>query len=93
MRIGVIGCGNVAVRVHLPAIAATEGMDVVAVADPTPERLAEAAEAAAKIGRPDAVKMLADTVERLAPASSADYPGASRPITGQSLHFRGREAA
>jgi predicted dehydrogenase len=46
MRIGVIGCGNVAVRGHLPAIAAIEGLDVVAVADPTPERLAPAAEAA-----------------------------------------------
>lgn len=58
-----------------------------------PEQLAEAAAAAAKIGRPDAVKLLADAVEQLAPASSADYPGASRPITGQSFHFRGREAA
>ncbi|HEU0115386.1 MAG TPA: Gfo/Idh/MocA family oxidoreductase [Thermomicrobiales bacterium] len=46
MRIGVIGCGNVAVRGHLPAIAATDGMEVVAVADPTPERLAAAADAA-----------------------------------------------
>jgi predicted dehydrogenase len=46
MRIGVIGCGNVAVRGHLPAIAATDGMEVVAVADPTPERLAAAAAAA-----------------------------------------------
>ncbi|HEU5430171.1 MAG TPA: Gfo/Idh/MocA family oxidoreductase [Thermomicrobiales bacterium] len=46
MRIGVIGCGNVAVRGHLPAIAATDGLEVVAVADPTPERLAAAADAA-----------------------------------------------
>src|SRR5690242_12336013 len=46
MRIGVIGCGNVAVRGHLPAMAATEGIEVVAVADPTPANLADAADVA-----------------------------------------------
>nr|MBA3415245.1 Gfo/Idh/MocA family oxidoreductase [Chloroflexia bacterium] len=40
MRVGLIGCGNVGVGAHLPALAAAEGVAVVAAADPTPERLA-----------------------------------------------------
>jgi predicted dehydrogenase len=46
MRIGLIGAGNVGVNAHIPAIRATEGMTVVAVADPTAERLQAAADAA-----------------------------------------------
>ncbi len=45
MRIGLIGCGNVGVNVHIPAVQANEGMRIVAVADPTPERLQAAAAA------------------------------------------------
>jgi predicted dehydrogenase len=46
MRIGLIGCGNVGVNAHIPAVLANEGMRIVAAADPTPERLQTAAEAA-----------------------------------------------
>ena len=46
MRIGLIGCGNIGVNAHIPAVAANEGMTIVAVADPTPQRLAAAAAAA-----------------------------------------------
>src|SRR5215217_7713084 len=46
MRIGLIGCGNVGVNAHIPAVQANEGMTIVAAADPTPERLQAAAEAA-----------------------------------------------
>jgi predicted dehydrogenase len=46
MRIGLIGCGNVGVNAHIPAVQANEGMTIVAVADPTPERLQAAADAA-----------------------------------------------
>jgi predicted dehydrogenase len=46
MRIGLIGCGNIGVNAHIPAVAANEGMTIVAAADPTPERLAAAGEAA-----------------------------------------------
>jgi predicted dehydrogenase len=46
MRIGLIGCGNVGVNAHIPAMHATEGMTIVAAADPTPERLQAAAAAA-----------------------------------------------
>jgi predicted dehydrogenase len=44
MRVGVIGCGNVSIGAHFPALLATEGIEVVAAADPTPERLAMAGE-------------------------------------------------
>jgi predicted dehydrogenase len=45
MRIGLIGCGNIGVNAHVPAVQVTEGMTIVAAADPTPERLQAAAEA------------------------------------------------
>jgi predicted dehydrogenase len=46
MRIGLIGCGNVGVNAHIPAVQANEGMTIAAAADPTPERLQAAAAAA-----------------------------------------------
>jgi len=46
MHIGLIGCGNVGVNSHIPAVQANEGMRIVAAADPTPERLQAAAAAA-----------------------------------------------
>jgi predicted dehydrogenase len=46
MRIGLIGAGNVGVNAHIPAVQANEGMTIAAVADPTPERLQAAADAA-----------------------------------------------
>ncbi len=39
MRLGVVGCGNVGLRVHLPACLENEDLAVVAAADPTPARL------------------------------------------------------
>jgi predicted dehydrogenase len=40
LRVGVVGCGNIAVGYHLPAFRElTDRFEVVAVADPTPERL------------------------------------------------------
>lgn len=46
MRIGLIGAGNIGVNAHIPAVKANDGMTIVAAADPTPERLLLAAEAA-----------------------------------------------
>jgi predicted dehydrogenase len=46
MRIGLIGAGNVGVSSHIPAVRANEGMTIVAAADPTPDRLQAAADAA-----------------------------------------------
>ena len=52
MRIGLIGCGNVGVNAHIPAVQANEGMTIVSAADPTPERL-QAAAAAAELASAD----------------------------------------
>ena len=51
MRIGLIGAGNVGINAHIPAIRANEGIEIVAVADPTPARLQAAAEAAGLGGK------------------------------------------
>jgi myo-inositol 2-dehydrogenase/D-chiro-inositol 1-dehydrogenase len=37
VRIGVIGCGRIARRVHFDALAATPGVEVAAIVDPDPE--------------------------------------------------------
>ena len=40
LRVGIVGCGNVALNFHVPAYhAAPEHFLVTALADPTPERL------------------------------------------------------
>ncbi|MCC7359203.1 MAG: Gfo/Idh/MocA family oxidoreductase [Anaerolineales bacterium] len=38
LRVGLIGCGNIAARAHAPALHAIEGLQVVGVCDPTPAR-------------------------------------------------------
>jgi predicted dehydrogenase len=43
VRLGVIGCGKVACRIHLGALRRVRGAKVVAVADPVPARRAEGA--------------------------------------------------
>lgn len=42
LRVGVIGCGNVALRAHLPALRRQPGVQVVGVVDPVPARRAQA---------------------------------------------------
>ena len=40
LRVGIVGCGNVALNFHVPAYAAAaDHFTIAAVADPTPERL------------------------------------------------------
>ena len=39
LRIGLIGCGNVTLNGHLPAMRETAGVEIVAAADPSSERL------------------------------------------------------
>ena len=62
MRIGLIGCGNIGINAHIPAVQANEGMTIVAAADPTPARLAAAGEAAGL----DAADLYADWRDVLA---------------------------
>jgi len=42
LRVGVIGCGNVSVRRHIPTLAALPGAELAAVADPVAARRLEA---------------------------------------------------
>jgi predicted dehydrogenase len=63
LRVGLIGCGNVAVNFHLPAyLALPDRFEVVALADPTPNRL-ELARTAAGLApeqaHPDPTALLA----------------------------------
>jgi predicted dehydrogenase len=46
VRVGLVGCGNIGFNLHLPALRAVEGIDLVALADPTAARLTLAREAA-----------------------------------------------
>ena len=39
IRVGLIGCGNVAMKRHLPVLTTMPDADVVAVADANPEQL------------------------------------------------------
>ena len=45
VRLGIIGCGNVSLYAFVPAAVELVGIELVALADPTPERLKAAAEA------------------------------------------------
>lgn len=48
LRVGIVGCGNVALNFHIPAYQALpETFEIVGIADPTPERLALGQQAAA----------------------------------------------
>lgn len=79
MRIGLIGAGNVGVNAHIPAIGANDGMELVSVADPTPERLQAAADAAGLqpdalhadwrdlLARPDVEAVVVATPQRFRP--------------------------
>ncbi|GAA1847510.1 Gfo/Idh/MocA family oxidoreductase [Pseudonocardia ailaonensis] len=63
LRVGIVGCGNVALNFHVPAYRALPGrFAIVGLADPTPERLElgrEAAGLAADQVHPDAAALLA----------------------------------
>ena len=79
MRVGLIGAGNVGVNAHIPAIRANDGMVLVSVADPTPERLEVAADAAGLqlqalhadwrelLARPDVEAVVVATPQRFRP--------------------------
>ena len=76
MRIGLIGCGNIGVNAHIPAVAANEGMTIVAAADPTPERLHAAAEAPTAVAEPAATEQTVEDGEPTAAEPTAAEPTA-----------------
>lgn len=43
LRVGLVGCGRIAERGYVPALARAEGLELTAVADPVPERCGRAA--------------------------------------------------
>ncbi len=79
VRVGIIGCGNITLRRHLPAFAAVAGVEVRALADPTPDRLQIARVAAGLteadcaldwrevIARPDIDAVVVATPQRVRP--------------------------
>ena len=79
MRVGIIGCGNVSLNLHLPACTAEPSIDIVAAADPTPARLelfrqraglgaaACSPDAADVLTRPDVEAVLVATPPRYRP--------------------------
>ena len=79
MRVGIIGCGNVSLNLHLPACTAEPSIDIVAAADPTPARLelfrqraglgaaACSPDAADVLRRPDVEAVLVATPPRYRP--------------------------
>src|SRR5512134_1043415 len=46
IRVGLLGCGRIARMYHLPILARATGVELAALADPDPERLAAAGAAA-----------------------------------------------
>jgi predicted dehydrogenase len=79
LRMGIIGCGNVVLRRHLPALLTTPGIELRVVADPTPDRLQAARDGATladrdaftdwreALARPDVDALLIATPQRFRP--------------------------
>ena len=74
MRLGLVGCGQLAEQGYLPAIARTAALDLVAVADPDPGRRAHVAELAGDVpALPTAAELLGEVeVDALVLASPAE---------------------
>ena len=68
LRVGAVGCGNVTVERHIPAVNRLEGAQVVAVADMVESRAGDAREAA---GLPTSMSF--DSFEAMADACKLDY--------------------
>ncbi len=88
LRVGAVGCGNVVVVRHIPAVKRVEGAQVVAVADPMDARAHAAQEAA---GLP--ASMAFDSLEAMTKACALDYlvvgvpPSVRRPIVEKAFEL------
>jgi len=88
LRMGAVGCGNVVVERHIPAVNRVEGAQVVAVADPADARARAAQEAA---GLPPS--MAFDSLEAMAQACELDWlvvgvpPSVRRPIIEKAFEL------
>jgi len=88
LKVGAVGCGNVVVVRHIPAVGRVEGAQVVAVADPVDARARAAQEAA---GLP--ASMAFDSLDAMARACELDYlvvgvpPSVRRPIIEKAFEL------
>jgi len=88
LRVGAVGCGNVVVVRHIPAVNRVEGAQVVAVADPVEARARTAQEAA---GLP--ASMAFNSLEAMAQTCELDYvvvgvpPSVRRPIVEKAFEL------
>ena len=88
LKVGAVGCGNVVVTRHIPAVMRVEGAQVVAVADPVDARARAAQEAA---GLSDSKAF--DSLEVMAQACELDYlvvgvpPSVRRPIVEKAFEL------
>src|SRR2546423_13472535 len=83
VRLGVVGCGEVARQVHLPALERVPEIDVVAFADSDPDRLAAAGQVVPGASRhAEAETLVADPAVAAAAAPGPPPPpppGAAAP--------------
>jgi predicted dehydrogenase len=86
MRLGLVGCGQLAEQGYLPAIARTAALDLVAVADPDPARRAHVAALAGDVAAlPTAAKLLGEVeVDALVLASPAETHVTDARIAGEA---------
>ncbi len=88
LKVGAVGCGNVVVVRHIPAVIRAEGAQVVAVADPVDARARAAQEAAGL-----SASMAFDSLEAMAQACELDYlvvgvpPSVRRPIIEKAFEL------
>lgn len=87
LRLGVVGCGAVAERYHLPALLASPDIRIVAFADPALERargLAARVEGAVALPSHEALVGLADAV--LIAAPNAVHESVAVPLLATGVH-------
>ncbi|HEY6731355.1 MAG TPA: Gfo/Idh/MocA family oxidoreductase [Solirubrobacterales bacterium] len=78
-RLGIVGCGRITERGHIPAALATPGVSVAACADPNPERLAGCLELCRQGGEETkgfaslAAMLVAETIDLLVVAAPLEH--------------------